>query len=155
FQKVKRELNVKLLLVGDGPEFNNIFQLVHELGLSDNVLFLGKQKNITDLLSISDLKLLMSEKESFGLVLLEAMACEVPCIGTNVGGIPEVIIHDETGYIVELGDTENAAKQAIKLLSDKTLLEHFSKNASYHAKKNFNSKQILEEYLDLYERLLI
>src|SRR5699024_865948 len=99
FSEINKKCNSKLLLVGDGPEFNNIFQLVKKLGLHDKVLFLGKQKNVKDLLSISDLKLLMSEKESFGLVLLEAMACGVPCIGTNVGGIPEVIINNETGYL--------------------------------------------------------
>src|SRR5699024_8791967 len=123
--------------------------------LADNVLLLGKQKNITDLLFISDLKLIMSEKESFGLVLLEAMACEVPCIGINVVVMQEVIIHDKIGYIIEFGDTEHDATQAIKLLSDEVLLEQFSKNASYYVKNKFNSKIILEEYLDLYEQLLI
>src|SRR5699024_10488517 len=87
FKKINNEINSKLLLIGDGPEYSSICQLVKNLGLSNDVFFLGKQKNISELLSISDLKLLLSEKESFGLVLLEAMACEVPCIGTNVGGI--------------------------------------------------------------------
>src|SRR5699024_6884611 len=155
FEKIRNHVKAKLLMVGDGPECAGAFELVNKLKLSDSVLFLGKQKNVSDLLSIADLKLLLSTKESFGLVLLEAMACEVPCLGTNVGGIPEVIIHDKTGYIVELGDTEHAATQAIKLLSDEVLLEQFSKNASYYAKNKFNSKKILEEYLDLYEQLLI
>lgn len=89
-----------------------VSQLVRELNLQDSVLFLGKQENVAELYSISDLKLLLSEKESFGLVLLEAMACGVPCIGTNIGGIPEVIEHEKTGYICEVGDVEEAKKQS-------------------------------------------
>ena len=92
-----------------------VSQLVRELNLQDSVLFLGKQENVAELYSISDLKLLLSEKESFGLVLLEAMACGVPCIGTNTGGIPEVIEHEKTGYICEVGDVEEAASKAIQL----------------------------------------
>ncbi len=122
FHKIHDQLNAKLLLVGDGPEYSSIYQLVRKLGLTDDVLFLGKQKNVNDLFSISDLKLLMSEKESFGLVLLEAMSCEVPCIGTNVGGIPEVIKHNETGFIVELGDTDRAAAYATDLLHNEEAL---------------------------------
>src|SRR5699024_6783329 len=112
----------KLILVGDGPELQTAFELVSKLNLTGKVLFLGRQKKISDLLSISDLKLLMSEQESFGLVLLEAMACEVAVIGTNVGGIPEVITHHETGYIVEVGDIDQASKYAIRLLTDALLL---------------------------------
>src|SRR5690625_6140437 len=127
FKKIHDKLDAKVLLVGDGPETSTAFQLVKELGLKDHVLFLGKQKKVSDLLSISDLKLLMSEQESFGLVLLEAMACEVPCIGTNVVGIPEVIQHDETGYLVNFRDTDQATKNAIKLLYEYTLIHQFSK----------------------------
>ncbi|QKY69190.1 N-acetyl-alpha-D-glucosaminyl L-malate synthase BshA [Lentibacillus sp. CBA3610] len=154
FKQIHEEVNAKLLLVGDGPEYSEMYQLVSELGLNDNVLFLGKQKNVNDLLSISDLKLLMSEKESFGLVLLEAMSCEVPCIGTNIGGIPEVIRHDETGYIVETGDTSQAAAYAINLLQNKKLLRHFSKNALAHARKHFYSQDIVMQYIRLYDKLL-
>ena len=154
FKKVNDELSAKLLLVGDGPEFNQIYQLVKELGLDDNVLFLGKQKNITDLLSISDLMLLLSQKESFGLVLLEAMACKVPCIGTNVGGIPEVIDHEKTGYIVELGDTTQAANYAIDLLKDEEKMRSLSENALQSVNSKFNSKRIVGQYLDLYEDVM-
>lgn len=154
FKKIHDKLDAKLLLVGDGPETSTAFQLVKELGLKDHVLFLGKQKKVSDLLSISDLKLLMSEQESFGLVLLEAMACEVPCIGTNVGGIPEVIQHDETGYLVNVGDTDQAAIYAIKLLSDDTLLHEFSERALAYARDHFHSSKIVQEYIDLYDRLL-
>ncbi|MFD2760845.1 N-acetyl-alpha-D-glucosaminyl L-malate synthase BshA [Lentibacillus juripiscarius] len=154
FHKIHDQLNAKLLLVGDGPEYSSIYQLVRKLGLTDDVLFLGKQKNVNDLFSISDLKLLMSEKESFGLVLLEAMSCEVPCIGTNVGGIPEVIKHNETGFIVELGDTDRAAAYATDLLHNEEALERFSRNALVHAREKFCSKSIVQQYTDLYDKLI-
>ncbi|MFC4557366.1 N-acetyl-alpha-D-glucosaminyl L-malate synthase BshA [Virgibacillus kekensis] len=154
FQKVQEKIKSKLLLVGDGPEYSQAYQLVVDLGLTDKVLFLGKQKNVRDLLSISDLKLLMSEKESFGLVLLEAMSCKVPCIGTDVGGIPEVIRHNETGYIIELGNIEQAATYAVKLLSDQKLLEKFSRNSWKHAREHFYSQDIVQQYTKLYEQIL-
>src|SRR5690625_7250938 len=100
-----------------------MYQLADSLGLKDDILFLGKQKKISDLLSISDLKVLLSNKESFGLVLLEAMTCEVPCIGTNVGGIPEVIKHNQTGHLVVLGHIESAANDAIEQLVNEALSE--------------------------------
>src|SRR5699024_10882999 len=103
------------------------FETVKKLQLTDDVLFLGKQEKVSDLLTIAHLKLLLSDKESFGLVLLEAMACGVPCIGTNVGGIPEVITHYETGYLVELGDVKQAGRYALQLLSDDKLYEQLSK----------------------------
>jgi len=154
FKEVRKTIEAKLLLVGDGPEYSAMYQLADSLGLKDDILFLGKQKKISDLLSISDLKLLLSNKESFGLVLLEAMTCEVPCIGTNVGGIPEVIKHNQTGYLVELGDTESAANYAIQLLENDTLLEHFSQNAFLYAQQQFNSQKIMRQYIDLYDDVL-
>ncbi|WP_010530800.1 N-acetyl-alpha-D-glucosaminyl L-malate synthase BshA [Lentibacillus jeotgali] len=154
FQQIQEEMRAKLLLVGDGPEYSEMHQLAAKLGLTDSVLFLGKQKNVSDLLSISDLKLLMSEKESFGLVLLEAMSCEVPCIGTNIGGIPEVIKHNETGFIVELGDTNQAAAYAIDLLQNDALLEQFSVNALKHARTYFYSQDIVQQYINLYDQLM-
>lgn len=154
FHKVKESVDAKLILVGDGPEYAPICQLVNDLGLNNDVLFLGKQKNISDLLSISDLKLLLSEKESFGLVLLEAMACEVPCIGTDVGGIPEVIKQNETGFLVEIGDVSQASDYATELLSNDTMLENFSKNALNYAREQFHSQKIVQEYIDLYDQVL-
>jgi len=154
FSKIRQQVNSKLILVGDGPELPTAFDLVKKLGIKEKVLFLGRQKNISDLLSISDLKLLMSEQESFGLVLLEAMACEVATIGTNVGGIPEVIEHGKTGYVVELGDTVTAANYAIRLLKDKQLLQTFSKQALQRARSLFHSKEIVEQYIALYNKLL-
>lgn len=154
FNRIKDSVKCRLLLIGDGPEYAAANQLVSELGIEEQVLFLGKQKNISELLSISDLKLLLSEKESFGLVLLEAMACEVPCIGTNVGGVPEVIEHGETGYLVELGDIDNAAAYAIELLSDIEKLERFSDNAITRAREHFHSDKIVKQYINLYNKVL-
>lgn len=154
FKKINQHLQSKLLLVGDGPEISTAFELVKRLNLQDHVLFLGKQKKVSDLLSIADLKLLMSEQESFGLVLLEAMSCEVPCIGTKVGGIPEVIKHEETGFLVELGDTERAADYAINLLTNHQLLMKFSKNAKKRAREQFHSKVIVKQYTELYRLVL-
>jgi N-acetyl-alpha-D-glucosaminyl L-malate synthase BshA len=154
FQKIREQVRSKLLLIGDGPEYTSMLQLVEELGLTDEVLFLGKQKNISDLLSIADLKLLMSEKESFGLVLLEAMACEVPCIGTNTGGIPEVIKNEETGFIVDVGDVESASRYAVRLLTNESLFQQFSRDAFQYARAHFHSNKIVEEYETLYNKLL-
>lgn len=154
YSMIVKHIKSKLILVGDGPESQTAFEIVQKLGLQDDVLFLGRQKNISDLLSISDLKLLMSEQESFGLVLLEAMACEVATIGTNIGGIPEVIVHGETGFLVDIGDTSQAADYAIQLLSDPDLLRRFSQAALKRAKTMFYSDEIVDQYIALYDRLL-
>lgn len=125
FKQIANQIPAKLLLVGDGPEMSKVTKLVDELQLRQKVLFLGKQENLEELYSLSDLMLLLSEKESFGLVALEAMACGVPVIGTNVGGIPEVIVPNETGYICELGDIEDIAEHSIKLLTDEKSMPNF------------------------------
>lgn len=154
FANVRKEQKAKLLLVGDGPEYSECHQLVRDLGLEDDVLFLGKQENVSELLSISDLKLLLSEKESFGLVLLEAMACGVPCIGTNVGGIPEVIDHGETGYISELGNIDQMSYFASKMLNDRHLHRAMSQQAKRVVHDKFATETILKQYQDLYEQVL-
>ncbi|WP_377519677.1 N-acetyl-alpha-D-glucosaminyl L-malate synthase BshA [Priestia megaterium] len=154
FAIINKKLRSKLLLVGDGPEMTVVSQLVRELNLQDSVLFLGKQENVAELYSISDLKLLLSEKESFGLVLLEAMACGVPCIGTNIGGIPEVIEHEKTGYICEVGDVEDAASKAIQLLENEQL-HHQMREASLRAVNHkFHSTEIVSQYEKLYYKLV-
>ncbi|MGP4075303.1 N-acetyl-alpha-D-glucosaminyl L-malate synthase BshA [Halobacillus sp. K22] len=154
FAKIAAEVPAKLLLVGDGPEYSDVHQLVNDLELEGRVLFLGKQENVSDLLSISDLKLLLSEKESFGLVLLEAMACGVPCIGSNIGGIPEVVDHGETGYITELGNVDQVAYFALKMLTDEELMNKLSANAKQVVETKFASETILNQYEKLYERVL-
>ncbi|KGX85536.1 N-acetyl-alpha-D-glucosaminyl L-malate synthase BshA [Pontibacillus marinus] len=154
FERITQEVNAKLLLVGDGPEYSTVCQLVSELGLRDRVIFLGKQENVSELLSISDLKLLLSSKESFGLVLLEAMACGVPCIGTNIGGIPEVIQNGESGYICELGDIEDISNKSIELLTNFEKWTEFSKNGLHRVNQDFHSETVVKQYEDVYEELL-
>ncbi|SDH15537.1 N-acetyl-alpha-D-glucosaminyl L-malate synthase BshA [Planococcus glaciei] len=154
FHRVQKHVPSKLLLVGDGPEMGRTVQQVKELGLEQHVLFLGKRDNLSELYNISDIKLLMSEKEAFGLVLLEAMACGVPCIGTNIGGIPEIIESGKNGYLVELGDVEVAASRAIGILTDAKQHETLKKGSLETVEQHFNSFKILEQYEAVYERLL-
>lgn len=154
FARIASAMPAKLLLVGDGPDIRNVLKLVDDLGLKENVLFLGKQDNVEELFSISDLMLLLSEKESFGLAALEAMACGVPCIGTEIGGIPEVIIDGENGYICPLGDIEAISTKAIYLLSNEPLHRQFSYQASIGVKERFNAGKIVGQYESLYYKLL-
>lgn len=154
FHKVNKEIDSKLLLVGDGPEMGRIVQQVRELELEEHVMFLGKRDNLSELYSLSDVKLLLSEKEAFGLVLLEAMACGVPGVGSSVGGIPEIINHGENGYLVDLGDTEQAAKYIIGMFSDNELHEQLKQAALRTARERFHSEQILQQYEEIYESLL-
>ncbi|WP_332648752.1 N-acetyl-alpha-D-glucosaminyl L-malate synthase BshA [Lysinibacillus sp. 54212] len=153
FLKVRERMPAKLLLVGDGPEKHRIMDKVKKSQYKEDILFLGKQENIAELFAISDVKLLLSEKESFGLVLLEAMACGVPGIGTAIGGIPEVIEHGVNGYLVDLGDVDAVAKYAIELLSDEEKLMTFRENAMAAVQSKFHSEAIIEQYEQLYEKL--
>ncbi|MDP4083857.1 MAG: N-acetyl-alpha-D-glucosaminyl L-malate synthase BshA [Bacillota bacterium] len=154
FAKIREAIPAKLLLVGDGPEMSTICKLVKKLGIGEFVFFLGKQENLEELYSISDLKLLLSEKESFGLVALEAMACGVPCIGTNVGGIPEVITDGVSGYICEVGKIDEIAEKAITLLTNTDLHQAFSRKALETVKTKFSAEKIVEQYEELYFNLV-
>ncbi|WP_078391140.1 N-acetyl-alpha-D-glucosaminyl L-malate synthase BshA [Shouchella patagoniensis] len=154
FQLIMRKRRAKLLLIGNGPEVPIARQFVIEQGLEDHVLLLGNQKHIAELLSMSDLMLLLSEKESFGLVALEAMACGVPVIGTSIGGIPEVIEDGVSGFLVELGHIEEVAEKAIQLLSDEQLHDSFKEAALTRVKKTFYSQYIVSQYERLYEKML-
>lgn len=154
FEKITKGIPAKLLLVGDGPEMTVVCKLVKKLNIGDKVLFLGKQDNVEELYSISDLMLLLSEKESFGLVALEAMACGVPCIGTNVGGIPEVIDHGQSGYICELGDIEDMSDKAINLLRNSAKHQQFSEASVKLVREKFQATTIVKQYEDLYKSLL-
>jgi L-malate glycosyltransferase len=154
FAKIAETMPAKLLLIGDGPEVGKVSKLVNKLGVNNRVLFLGRQENLEELYSISDLMLLLSEKESFGLVLLEAMACGVPCIGTNVGGIPEVIEEGKTGFICELGDIDDIASKAINLLTEQDTHQKFSEMAIETVKSKFHAETIVQQYEQLYFKLL-
>nr|WP_276323802.1 N-acetyl-alpha-D-glucosaminyl L-malate synthase BshA [Planococcus halocryophilus] len=154
FSLAHQQINCKLLLVGDGPEMGRIIQQVRDLEIEEHVLFLGKRDDLAEFYSISDIKLLLSEKEAFGLVLLEAMACGVPVIGTNIGGMPEIINPGVNGFLVELGDTEQAARYAIDMLSDEVLLQKLRQGALDTVSEHFHSSKILQQYEGLYEQLM-
>ncbi|KHF40310.1 N-acetyl-alpha-D-glucosaminyl L-malate synthase BshA [Halalkalibacter okhensis] len=154
FARITARVKSKLLLIGNGPELAVARQLAKQLHIEDHVLFLGNQKHIAELLSMSDLMLLLSEKESFGLVALEAMACGVPVIGTKTGGIPEVIVDGETGYLCEIGDIDCIADKAISLLQDSASYEAFSVRGVERVKDIFHSRIIVSRYEKLYQQLL-
>jgi N-acetyl-alpha-D-glucosaminyl L-malate synthase BshA len=153
FCKIRAEVDAKLLLVGDGPERQHIEKLSRQLCNHEDVHFLGKQEAIEELLAISDLFILPSETESFGLAALEAMACEVPVISTNTGGVPEINIHGETGYLSDVGNVEEMAKYAIGLLKNEEQLEQFKKNA-YKQAKRFSLENIMPRYESYYKEVL-
>ncbi len=153
FDKVLKKVPSKLLLVGDGPERMNIEMLCRKLGNCDQVRFLGKQDAVEDLLAISDLFILPSETESFGLAALEAMACQVPVISSNAGGIPEININGKTGYMSNVGDYEHMAMNAIHILESDERLREFKANAYAHA-QTFDIENILPQYERYYERTL-
>ncbi len=153
FKKVHDVLPSKLLLIGDGPERHNMEELCRKLNLCDEIRFLGKQDAIEELLAIADVFIMPSESESFGLAALEAMACEVPVISSNAGGLPEVNIHGETGFLSDVGDVEQMAKNTIALLSNEELLQQFRANALTQAKR-FDIKNILPQYEAYYEEVL-
>jgi N-acetyl-alpha-D-glucosaminyl L-malate synthase BshA len=152
FALVRKKLPAKLVLIGDGPERSGIEALCRELEVQCDVRFLGKMDGIEEALSLADLFLLTSEKESFGLAALEAMACEVPVISSNAGGIPEVNIHGVTGYVSEIGDVKDMAANAIKMLSDPILHDQMKANALARAQE-FDIVKILPLYEKYYERI--
>lgn len=154
FKQVSDKTASKLLLIGDGPELSNMRLCAEQLGISDKVLFLGKQEQVAPLYQMADLFLLMSEKESFGLVLLEAMHSGVVCIGTTAGGIKEVIRHGETGYIVDVGDTVAAGEYALALLTDDILYKRFQKNMIEDINLRFSSEHITNQYEAIYSNLI-
>jgi N-acetyl-alpha-D-glucosaminyl L-malate synthase BshA len=154
FALITEKVKSKLLLIGNGPELAIARQLVKELAIEEKVLFLGNQKHIAELLSMSDLMLLLSEKESFGLVALEAMACGVPVIGTHAGGVPEVVLDGVTGYLCEIGNVDCIAHKAIELLMDDASHEAFSKRGMARVKSVFHSRLIVDQYENLYYQVM-
>ncbi len=153
FKKVADQIPSKLIFVGDGPERHNVEELCRKIGISHDVRFLGKQDAVEELLAIADLFVMPSESESFGLAALEAMACEVPVVSSNAGGLPEVNIHGVTGLLSNVGDVEQMAKNAITILSDDAVLQEFRANALAQAKR-FDIKNILPQYEEYYEEIL-
>lgn len=154
FDQVQKQIPARLLLMGDGPERSRAEWLVSQKGLRDKVEFLGKVDRVNEKLSIADLMLMPSELESFGLAALEAMACEVPTIATEVGGVPEVIEHGRTGFLAPVGDVETMAKDAIAVLSDDKRLREMGQLARWEAQSRFCADKIIPEYEKFYERVL-
>jgi L-malate glycosyltransferase len=154
FHLVQERVPSVLLLVGDGPDRSSCEQLCRELGIADRVKFLGKQGELIDLLSCSDLFLKPSQSESFGLSALEAMACEVPVVSSSVGGLPELIEHSKTGYIAEIGDVERMAKYAVDLLSNPAKHAAFAGASRKRAEEMFNEDLVVSQYLRYYEKVL-
>ncbi|MBL4652717.1 MAG: N-acetyl-alpha-D-glucosaminyl L-malate synthase BshA [Flavobacteriales bacterium] len=153
FQKVREKLPAKLLMVGDGPERHGAEELCRKQPFCSDVKFLGKSKSVDRVLSISDLFVLTSETESFGLAALEAMACGVPVASTNTGGIPEVNIHEFSGLLSNVGDIEDMAKNAVKILAQDSVLNMYKQNAKLQANK-FDIAKILPAYQEIYDRVL-
>jgi len=153
FKKVKEKIPSKLLMVGDGPERANNEKLCRELGIVDDVRFLGKQDAVEEILSVSDLFLMPSESESFGLAALEAMACKVPVVATNVGGIPELIEDRVSGFMSNVGDIDDMAKNALYLLEDCDRLNSFKKAALARAQE-FDLALILPKYEAYYQEII-
>jgi L-malate glycosyltransferase len=154
FDRVHKKIPSRLLLIGDGPDRSVAEWSAVQKGIHDDVLFLGKQDQVYDKLSIADIMLLPSELESFGLAALEAMACEVVPISTRAGGVPEVIDHGVSGYLAEVGDVDTMARYAIELLSNEQRLREMAKRARAVAMERFCSTKIVKQYEDFYLRVL-
>lgn len=153
FYRIQKEMPAKLMMVGDGPEKENAELLCQELGILDKVIFFGNSNEIDKILLLTDLFLLPSETESFGLAALEAMACGVPVISSNSGGLPEVNHDGVSGYLSDVGNVDEMAQNAIKILKDDAVLKEFKNNAFEVAKK-FDIQNILPKYEALYQKAI-
>ena len=140
-------------MIGDGPDRNRCEKESRETPAGEHIRFLGKMDMVEEILSVGDLFILPSETESFGLAALEAMACQVPVISTNTGGLPELNVNGVTGYMSEVGDIEDMARNAIHILSDENILQKFKQQSLAHARK-FDIREILPLYENLYNRVI-
>jgi len=154
FAKVIEEIPSKLVLVGDGPDRSECERICRQLNLCEHVRFLGKQDGLVEILNASDLFLIPSQSESFGLAALEAMSCGIPVISSSVGGLPELVKHNETGYIAEIGDIDRMAKYTIELLSNEKKYKMFSANARQIAVTMFDKTIVIPRYEEYYKRFL-
>jgi L-malate glycosyltransferase len=154
FDRVHKKIPSKLLLIGDGPDRSQAEWLAMRKGIHDDVIFLGKQDRVNEKLAMADVMLLPSQLESFGLAALEAMACEVVPIATNVGGIPEVIEHGKNGFLAEVGDVETMAQCAIEILADESKLRAMGKASRTSAQARFCASKIIPQYEEFYRRVV-
>ena len=153
FYRIQNEVNAILIMVGDGPERLKAVETCEKLGIESKVKFLGKSNQVYQILCYSDLFILPSASESFGLAALEAMMMRVPVISTNVGGLPEVNIEGESGYLFELGDVEGMAQKSITLLNDEQKLE-IMKDSAYTLAKRFDIESVVSQYINVYKAAL-
>ncbi|MGA2669180.1 MAG: N-acetyl-alpha-D-glucosaminyl L-malate synthase BshA [Ignavibacteria bacterium] len=154
FNEVHKKIPCKLLLLGDGPDRSACEYLAKDLGIHEDVIFYGNQESFVEILSIADIFLMPSQSESFGLSALEAMACDVPVVSSNAGGLPELNLHGETGYIAEIGDINKMADYTLDLLGNERKYRIFSENARKRAVNLFSSEMIVPQYEKYYEKIL-
>ena len=154
FDRVRKQVPAKLLLMGDGPDRSPAEWLAVQKGIHNDVIFLGKREQVYETLGISDVLLMPSELESFGLAALEAMASEVVPISTNVGGVPEVVEHGKSGFLADVGDVETMARHAIDILKDEGRLRAMGKQCREAARARFCTTRIIPQYEDFYRRVL-
>jgi N-acetyl-alpha-D-glucosaminyl L-malate synthase BshA len=152
--KVIKEIPAKLVLVGDGPDRSECERLSRQLNLYEHVKFLGKQDGLVEILNCADLFLIPSQSESFGLSALEAMSCGLPVVSSSVGGLPELIKHNETGYIAEIGDIDRMARYVVDLLTNERKYNLFSENSRTRAVEYFDKSKIIPQYEEYYNRIL-
>lgn len=153
-KEIENEVNAKLVLVGDGPDRSECERLCRELDLCNKVMFLGKQDGLVEILSAADLFIIPSQSESFGLAALEAMACGLPVISSSVGGLPELVRHNETGYISEIGDIRRMAKYTVELLNNEKKYKLFAQRARERAVNHFDKSLIVPAYENYYKKIL-
>ena len=153
-EKVRKEVPTVLLMVGDGPERASAQALARRLGVSDHVRFLGRQDTAYEIVALSDVFVLPSELESFGLAALEAMGCGVPVVGYDAGGLPEVVRHAETGYLLPVGDVDGMAARTVELLKDDAQRRHMGQAGRQRAAALFNAERVVTQYERYYERVL-
>lgn len=154
FAKVNAEVPSRLILIGDGPERSNAERLVWDKKLTDRVCFLGKLESFSEILATSCVFLLPSESESFGLAALEALSCGIPVVASNAGGIPEVVIHGESGFLSDIGDIDDMAKNTLRIIREPELAQKMSLAARSRAVNLFSEDKLLSEYENLYLRTL-
>jgi N-acetyl-alpha-D-glucosaminyl L-malate synthase BshA len=154
FDRVRKRIPAKLLLIGDGPDRPQTEWLAKDKGIHQDVIFLGKQDQVQETLATADILLMPSEMESFGLAALEGMACEVVPVATRVGGVPEVIDHGETGFLAEIGDVETMANYAVEALSDPARLQAMGQEARKRARARFCAENVIPGYVKFYECIL-
>lgn len=152
--EVNKKIPARLILIGDGPERSRTEALVRDLKLGDKVCFLGKLESFVEILRQSDVFLLPSESESFGLAALEAMSCGLPVVATKIGGIPEVVTHGETGFLSDVGDIQEMSENVVRLLTNDGLRSEFSKRARAKVEASFGSEPMTNKYEDFYFRVM-